>query len=475
MASVFKRCRTIPIPPGATITKSTRAIPKNAKIESGLATWTDRRGVTIGGPVDQAGKRVTLSEATWTDGENTRTATVAPEGDRVIDSIDRNYSGKYRDERGKWQRKSTGTSDRESAKRIASEWESDARLRSEGVINTESERLAAFAVRDITEHADAFVDHLTTKNGTAKYRNRVRTYIDEFIEVGQWDSLRSFEAATVREHAAKLLAGGIASRTVQGRLRAIKGFTKWMTEEHRLGTDPLRGAKAPNPETDRRHERRMMLPDEWYWLRTTVLGQPKRHGCTSMERLLIYRTAIQTGLRVGELAELKRGKLILGSATPHILCKPAGTKNKKPAKQYIDRELADALAEHVALMTGGATVFKMPLFEAAKMLRADLEPARAAWLESIDDGPSRIEADAGDFLRPGNDEGEQLDFHALRHTCGAWLAIAGEHPKTIQTIMRHGTITLTMDRYGHLFPGTEAAAVAKLAAMMKQSPKVIAG
>lgn len=59
-----------------------------------------------------------------------------------------------------------------------------------------------------------------------------------------------------------------------------------------------------------------------------------------------------------------------------------------------------------------------------------------------------------------NHEGEVLDFHALRHTCGAWLAMAGAHPKSVQSVMRHSTIVLTMDTYGHLFPGQEADTVA---------------
>ncbi len=49
---------------------------------------------------------------------------------------------------------------------------------------------------------------------------------------------------------------------------------------------------------------------------------------------------------------------------------------------------------------------------------------------------------------------------------GAWLAMAGVHPKVVQTVLRHSAITLTMDTYGHLFPGQDAAAVAALPSMM---------
>jgi hypothetical protein len=43
--------------------------------------------------------------------------------------------------------------------------------------------------------------------------------------------------------------------------------------------------------------------------------------------------------------------------------------------------------------------------------------------------------------------------------CAQSSRCAREHPKVVQTIMRHSQITLTMDTYGHLFPGQAAEAV----------------
>jgi hypothetical protein len=52
--------------------------------------------------------------------------------------------------------------------------------------------------------------------------------------------------------------------------------------------------------------------------------------------------------------------------------------------------------------------------------------------------------------------------------------MAGVHPKVVQTIMRHSTITLTMDTYANLFKGQEADAVAKIRDMMiSNQPEVI--
>lgn len=75
---------------------------------------------------------------------------------------------------------------------------------------------------------------------------------------------------------------------------------------------------------------------------------------------------------------------------------------------------------------------------------------------------TRLRREQSDFLQPQNREGEKADFHSLRHTAGAWLALAGNHPEVVQTVMRHSSITLTMDTYGHLFPGQDAEAVASL-------------
>jgi integrase len=41
--------------------------------------------------------------------------------------------------------------------------------------------------------------------------------------------------------------------------------------------------------------------------------------------------------------------------------------------------------------------------------------------------------------------------HDLRHTAASILISAGAHPKLVADVLGHSTITLSMDRYGHLF------------------------
>jgi len=45
--------------------------------------------------------------------------------------------------------------------------------------------------------------------------------------------------------------------------------------------------------------------------------------------------------------------------------------------------------------------------------------------------------------------GEQVDLHALRHSCASWLAEGGTHPKVAQELMRHTDPRLTLRAYTH--------------------------
>ncbi len=45
-----------------------------------------------------------------------------------------------------------------------------------------------------------------------------------------------------------------------------------------------------------------------------------------------------------------------------------------------------------------------------------------------------------------------LTPHELRHTCASLAIAAGANVKVLQTLLGHKTATLTLDRYGHLFP-----------------------
>ena len=57
---------------------------------------------------------------------------------------------------------------------------------------------------------------------------------------------------------------------------------------------------------------------------------------------------------------------------------------------------------------------------------------------------------------------EPIGLHECRHTCASYFIAAGINAKTLSTYLGHASITTTLDRYGHLFPGSEAEAAGLL-------------
>ena len=50
---------------------------------------------------------------------------------------------------------------------------------------------------------------------------------------------------------------------------------------------------------------------------------------------------------------------------------------------------------------------------------------------------------------------EQITLHEARHTFASLMIAAGVNLKAISTYMGHASVTITLDRYGHLIPGSE--------------------
>jgi integrase len=50
----------------------------------------------------------------------------------------------------------------------------------------------------------------------------------------------------------------------------------------------------------------------------------------------------------------------------------------------------------------------------------------------------------------------KLRFHDLRHTAATILLQKDVHPKKVQELLGHSSITLTLDTYSHIIPGIDS-------------------
>lgn len=386
--------------------------------------------------------------------------TLYKRGDLGTDS---NWFAAYIDHDGHRRRVSTGTSDKTAARRILAKLEADAALRATGVIDPIQERRGKQMLRPLSVHLAEFIRELEMAGRSEKHVHETERVLKLVASQCGWSHLPDISAEGLGDYTATLREQGRSNRTIQKHIASCKHFVTWLYRRDRLSNDVLKGVRLPNPESDRRIQRRALRPEEWGDFLRGVSASGERRSMSAKHRALLYELAIQTGLRQSEVRSLTPGKFYLQQSPAYVVLPGARTKNRKPARQFVTDSLRARLIEHVAKCRGADPVFHLcDQSRVAEVIRKDLAKARDNYIKRGRTKTEKRRRKESDHLAATNHEGETFDFHSLRHTCGAWLAMQGENPKTIQTIMRHSSITLTMDRYGHLFPAMESQAVERL-------------
>jgi integrase len=67
----------------------------------------------------------------------------------------------------------------------------------------------------------------------------------------------------------------------------------------------------------------------------------------------------------------------------------------------------------------------------------------------------------------------RVRVHDLRHTAATLLLGHGVHPKVVQELLGHSSITLTLDTYSHVLPGLHAEAAARMSPITENQPAAI--
>lgn len=312
----------------------------------------------------------------------------------------------------------------------------------------------------IQYHIDGYIEHLKHKQNTADYCDKCKTRIQGIIDGCRFLTLSEILPGKILKFVSDEMKigrelNGVTKRISQGTfnhyLRAIKGFLRWLYIENRLHTDLSKNLKLITVTDIKKRRRPLTLDEIAYLLNWLETKGKKAKGLTGWERGLLYRFAMSTGLRADEIRTLKISNIDVDNSTVHL--QSAYTKNRKEAALPIRPDVLEDLKTLAKGKLPGVPLFRRITDKTAAMLRKDMKDARADYLiEKKIDGKNDV------FLVPDTDEGE-IDFHSLRHTFGTLLAASGINPKTAQTLMRHSSITLTMDKYSHSYREAETAAV----------------
>jgi len=177
---------------------------------------------------------------------------------------------------------------------------------------------------------------------------------------------------------------------------------------------------------------------------------------------MLYRLAVETGLRAGELASLTPASFYLAdldAATVKVTA--AYSKHRRDDILPLRRDMAEAVATFIAGKPADARLFAVPP-RTAEMIQTDLAAAREAWIKAAITRQEKESRRTTAFLADTDGSGRVVDFHALRHSFLTRLARSGVAPAVAKSLARHSTIVLTMDHYTHTLIGDERAALDKL-------------
>lgn len=238
----------------------------------------------------------------------------------------------------------------------------------------------------------------------------------------------------VRAWLADLAASAVSAASAHRAFRLLRRIMNVAVQSEVIARSPCTGVRPPQVP---RNEMRFCTPEEVADLAEVV---DPDYRC-------LVLTAAYTGLRWGELAGLKRKRVDL-----------------------LHRALT--VTEQLTELNGDLR-FAAPKSDAGRR-RVKLSPFLLEQLQGqLDEralpGPDGLVfvTKEGEMLRRSNFRrtywlpavrGAGLDglrFHDLRHTAVALAIANGAHAKAIQARMGHSSVSITLDRYGHLLPSLD--------------------
>jgi len=371
MGTVYKETFTKPLPTGAKI-----IVRKGQR----LAEWKDAKGKTRTAPLTAVGDRITVEARTFT--------------------------AKYRDGAGIVRKVATGCRDEAAARSVLTELEKRAERVRGGLLTPAEDRMIDHQETPIADHMEDYLVHLQAKGDSVVHLADTRRLANKIIAGSGFGCLADIRRERVEGWLVQRAAEGMAARTRNSYLQAIRGLCNWCVETGRLAVNPLARIAKADEQSDRRRTRRAMTEaelrrlldvayrrplaeygrltvrkpkeqstrkrDTWKMLpltadeldaatdraRARLAKNPKlvvAMESLGRERALIYKTLVLTGLRKGELASLTVGQLVLDADPAYLVLDAAAEKNREGSTIPLRADLAADLRDWLAAKAQAGT------------------------------------------------------------------------------------------------------------------------
>ncbi len=258
------------------------------------------------------------------------------------------------------------------------------------------------------EYAGKYLDYCKVNKASSTYERHEKCCVKRLSQAFTGKYLYSITPVMIEKYKADRLQN-VTPATVNRELACLKYMYTKVIEWGSVKKNPTKTVKLLKEPPGRL---RYLKPDEVDALLKV---------CANHLRPIVI-TALNTGMRKAEILNLKWNELDLGNRKITVANSKNNEKRVIPINQTLYNELSvltkTPMHEHVFLGKNG-----LPL-----------EDIKKAFLGAIK------RAEITDFR-----------FHDLRHTFGSQMVMQGVDIRTVQQIMGHKTIKMTM-RYSHLSP-----------------------
>ncbi|MDP6636563.1 MAG: site-specific integrase [Phycisphaerae bacterium] len=282
-------------------------------------------------------------------------------------------------------------------------------------------------VIDLAPSLKKLLDAFETANmdhATAEQAHRNARKVAAFMDDQSITDAATITPASIANHLADLKVQGVAASTRAKSRTALSTFCKFCVARGILKHNPARDVRGP----------KITLPPPKYLTQADydkTLELAKEHDIEAEVSMALW-----TGMRRGEIADLRWGQVDWDGRKIMILKSKTNSARSVPMKD----DLAKVLADYALATTGKKRPARGRVFHDGKGGARTLW----RWCHTLD----KIKEQVPTF---SESSGTGAAWHLLRHTFASRLVQAGVPLRTVAGWMGHSTIQTTM-RYAHLAP-----------------------
>ena len=277
----------------------------------------------------------------------------------------------------------------------------------------------------LANHFGFYTRELATAGCVKRYVQGVENYVGTLMRECKWEYFQDIGAEAFqnwRQHQKK------SPKTLNEYLVAMRAFLKWAQRLGYIAQNPLEKTELLRVQGRQKRARRAYTPEEIQRL-LVVAGR----------RVPVYLVAALTGIRRGEIKQLRWADVELDGTAPKITVPAAISKNHYEDALPLHPDLVAALKQIKPASSKPEQLIFKGKFPGYKQFYADLKAAGIDW-EDHGDG--------------------RLDFHSFRVTYCTQLAPGTPSERVRMALMRHRDPKQTAKTYtdARMLPLKEAIA-----------------